>query len=301
MSWRVERPDTHDPALTVYVDPNADQDFLKQIVLPANIILNNEIANCPLEGKAIKPKCAVWLTKVQFKDSAPAADFEHGLSTKVMLWKKNDEAGINLGKVTHKADIYAVFSDNEIADLKLGGSWLTLTVGNALTEARKDHPKLPIEKLATDKRLVQPVRISKPKFYHGRILFEDGSPPLLDSAPRPGAWIQVLFSFTGPVTLDSEGYFKVYLTREQFEKTKSDKVRKYIFLPNYEEKGISTARFAYPSSKLSQDKKGGRCRDNTQTAVNHNAAMLIVILVAAVYQEKKTIMDDNMSYFESVV
>lgn len=254
-SRRTASPDTNEPALTVYVDPNTVQDLLKQILLPANIILNNEIANCSLEGKAIKPKRKVWHTKVQFEDATPAADFEHGLSTKVTLWEKDDETGINLGKINHKGDFFAVLSDDEIADLKLGESWLTLTVGNGLTETRRNHPKLPLDKLATDKQLVQPVKISKPKFYHGRILFEDGSPAILDPAPWPGAEIHVTLSYTGPATLDSDGYFKIYLSREQFEKAKSDKVRKNIFLPNYEVKGSSTARFAYPVSKLSQDKK----------------------------------------------
>jgi hypothetical protein len=255
MSRRDESPDTYEPTLTVFVDPAADQVFWKKITLPDSIILNNEVANCPFKGKATKPKRKVWFVQVHFDDSAPAADFEHGVSTKVTLWEKNVKAGIHLGEVNHKGYFHAAFSDKEIADLKTGKSWLTLTLGNGLTEARRDHPKLSVEKLSIDKQTVQPVTIAKPEFYYGRILFEDASPPILDPAPCPGAAIRVDFSYAGSAHIDSEGYFQVYFTKEQYEKVKADKVRKNIYIPSYEEKGRSTARFEFPASKLSRDKE----------------------------------------------
>ena len=181
--------ETYEPTLTIFVDPAADQAFWKKIALPDNIVLNNEAANCPWKGKATKPKRKVWFARVNFDDSSPAADFEHGVHTEVTLWEKNVKAGIHLGEVNNEGHFHAAFSDKEIADLKAGKSWLTLTVGNWLTEARKDHPKLSVEKLSLDKQTVQPVTIARPEFYYGRILFEDGSPPILVPAPWPGAGI----------------------------------------------------------------------------------------------------------------
>jgi peroxiredoxin len=142
-----------------------------------------------------------------------------------------------------------------MADLKTGKYWLTLTVGNWLTEASKDHPKLGVEKLALDKTAAQIVKISKPKFYHGRVLFEDGSPAIIDPVPWPGAEIEIAFPYAGSARVDSEGYFKVYFTSEQYEKAKAEFAGKNIYVPDYDKKGSGTARFAFPVSKLSQDKE----------------------------------------------
>jgi len=250
-----ESPDTYDPTLTVYVDPGGDEALWKQITLPDNIILNNEVASCPLQGKGIKPERKVWYARVLFNDSTPAADFEHGLSTRIMLWEKDIAGGVKLGSVSREGYFHAAFSDKEIANLEAGRSWLTLTVGNWLTEAKRRDPKLRVERLAPDKQTVQPVRIRKPKFYYGRILFEDGSPPILDPLPWPGAEVRVDFPYAGDSAIDSEGFFKVYFTREQYKKVKAEKVRKNIYVPSYEEKNTSTALFAFPPSKLSQEKK----------------------------------------------
>jgi hypothetical protein len=254
MTQRKREAETYEPTLTIFVDPAADQAFWKNIALLDNIILNNEAANCPWKGKATKPERQVWFARVNFDDSTPAADFEHGVHTKVTLWEKNVKAGIQLGEVDREGRFHAAFSEKEIADLKAGKSWLTLTLGNWLTEAKKDHPQLSAEKLSHDKEAAQPVTISKPEYYYGRILFEDGSPPILVPAPWPGAAIHVDFPYAGMPQIDAEGYFKVYFTKEQYEKVKADKVRKNIYIPSYESKGSSTARYAFPASKLSRDK-----------------------------------------------
>jgi hypothetical protein len=257
MTQRKGEAETFEPTLTVFVDPAADQTFWKKIALSDSVILNNEATNCPLKGKATKPKRKVWFAQVRFDDSTPAADFEHGVSTKVTLWEQNVKAGIHLGGVDREGRFHAAFSDKEIADLKTGKSWLTLTMGNWLTEARKDHPKLDVEKLSLDKKTAQPVTIAKPEYYYGRILFEDGSPPILVPAPWPGAGISVDFPYAGPPPIDSEGYFKLYLTKEQYENLRTGKVGigKNIYIPDYERKNTSTALFTFPASKLSRDKR----------------------------------------------
>ncbi len=247
--------ETCEPTLTIFADPAADQGFWKKITLPDSVVLMNEAANCPLESKATKPKRKVWFARVRFDDAKPAVDFESDVSTKVTLWEKNVKAGIQLGKIGREGYFHAAFSDKEIADLKAGKSWLTLTVGNWLTEARNDHPKLSVEKLSLDEKAALPVTIAKPEYYYGRILFEDGSPPILVPAPWPGAGISVDFPYAGVPQIDSEGYFKVFFTKEQYEKLKAEKVRKNIYIPSYEQRNSSTAQFEFPASKLSQDKR----------------------------------------------
>jgi len=254
MTRRNEEAETYEPTLTIFADPAADQVFWEKIALPESIVLNNEAANCPLKGKAAKPKRRVWFARMYFDDSAPAADFDHGVSTKVTFWEENVKAGIHLGEVNPDAYFHAAFSEKEIADLTAGKTWLTLTLGNWLTEARRDHPKLSVERLSLDKQTVQSVTIAKPEFYYGRILFEDGSPPIVIPAPWPSARIWVEFPYAGIPRIDSEGYFKVYFTKEQYENLKAAKVEKNIYIPSYEEKGHSTARFEFPVSKLSRDK-----------------------------------------------
>jgi hypothetical protein len=227
---------------------------LKQMTLPDNIILSNEMVYSPIKGKATRPDRQVWYAQVQFNDSTPAVDFQHLLFTKVTLWKKDAERGVKLGEVSHKGYFRAAFSDREIADLKTGISWLTLTVGNFQTEAQIDHLKLSVNNLVLDKQRAQPVKIGKPKFYHGRILFEDGSPPILDPVTWGRAEIGVHFPHIGIVPIDSGGYFRVHFTKAEYERIKAEKVRENIFFPSYEKKGMSTTRFVFPPWKLSLEK-----------------------------------------------
>ncbi len=247
--------DTHEPTLTLYVDPDADHALLKQMTLPANIILSSEVANCPLTGKATQPRREVWHALVQFDDLTPAADLEHHVVTRITLWEAGINEGILLGKVSRDGRFDAAFSEKEIADLKAGQSWLTLTVGNSLTKPKSDHLRLSVENLSLLKSTVQPVKIGRPRFYYGRILFEDGSPPILNPLPWSGAKIRVNFPYTGPVPIDSEGYFKVYFSDEQYEKIKDEKAQKNILIPSYGTTGMSTARFEFPVSGLSQKKE----------------------------------------------
>ncbi len=255
MARRDEGSDTYEPTLTLLVDPAADQAFWTKITLPDHVILHSEVAQCPLMGRAAKPQRKVWFAQVQFDDATPACDFEDGVTTRVTLWERGVKAGIKLGEVGHDGYFHAAFSEKELAALKTGASWLTLTMGNWATEAREDDPRLSIDRLSLDKRTGQPVKIAAPQFYYGRILFGDGSPPVLDPAPWPGAEIHVDFSYAGSARVDSQGYFKVYFSREQYEMAKIDRSRENIYIPDYESKGTSTARFEFPVSKLSRNKE----------------------------------------------
>ena len=254
-----DKVDTFEPKLTIYA--GGDDVLLKHLKLPENVIVNCDIKDCNIKSKITKPKRKLWHGQVQYGDLSPAADFEHGVSTKITLWQKGFEKGILIGKVSHEGFFQAAFSEKEISDLKKGKSRLTMTVGNYLTAAKKKDTRFPVKMLTLEKDKVKAVKVSRPKFYYGRILFDDGTPAFLDNKPWGGAEISVVFPYTGSVKPDSQGYFKVYFTKEQYDKAKAEKSRKNIYIPNPSERGSGTARVAYPVSLLSRDKaKAGEVR-----------------------------------------
>ena len=171
------------------------------------------------------------------------------------LWEKGVAAGIPLGRVNREGFWASPFSDKELADLKSGQAWITLTVGNWMTKPRNSHLRLDPVKLVLDPTAAKAVHISKPNFLHGRLLFDDGSPAILDPEPWPGGKIHLDFPFAGMVTPDSEGYFQVYFTRDQFEQLKEKRPRKNVYVPNFEKKGHSSALHAFPPAQLSATKK----------------------------------------------
>jgi hypothetical protein len=252
---------TFDPTLTIYIDPDDDMADLKQIVIPSNIILKSEIPDWPAGGRNVEPERTHWHAEVQFENGKPAADFEGGVSTKVTYWKEDEEHPVRLGTVGHKGAFKAAFSDKEIADLKSGKAWLTMTVGNHLVDPARDHPRLAVGSLVLNPGNAKPVVIGQPGYFHGRILFEDGSPAILDPEPWPGGQISLSFPYVGTAELDQDGYFRIHFTPEQIEKMKARKASKNIYVPSFEEKGRSTALHAYPVQDLSLHKeKAGELR-----------------------------------------
>lgn len=255
LSFNREKGDaeTFEPVLTVYLDPTDDVALFKQIHLPPNIILKSDIPKWP-KGALEQPQRKLWHAELRFKNGKPAVDFENNVTCRITLWKKGEPRPLHLGQVNHKGFFNAAFSDQEIANLKSGKTWLTLTVGNYMTKPRPDDVKFDLANLTPNKEEAKPLTVEKPSFYFGRLLFEDGSPPLLNPAPWPGAEIGITFPYCGRVVPDAEGYFRLNFTPEQFEEAKSQKVRKNVYIPSFDKKGRSTARYAYSVAELSLDK-----------------------------------------------
>lgn len=159
---------THEPTLVIHVDPRADRTWWDAAQVPEHLIVNSQAVDWPIKTSATKPHRRAWHARILFDDQEPAADFENGLSTRVTLWKADDHAGFDLGKVNHKGEFSAAFSDEEIAKLKSDKMWLTLTVGNYLVAARPDHPKLELTHLSLNIEEVQAFELAKAKFYYGR-------------------------------------------------------------------------------------------------------------------------------------
>ena len=244
--------ETFEPRLTVYVGD--DPALLKQLKLPDNAIVHCEIERAEIKGKATKPSRKNWYGCVQFDDSTPAVDMEHGLSTQVTLWDNAFGDGIPLTDVDRDGTFKAVFSEEELADLKRGKTWLTMTVGNRLTQPKKSDPRFPAALLALEREKAAPHKICRPQYYYyGRVLFEDGSPAILDPTPWPGAEIGVSVPYAGLAALDAEGYFKVVLQPDQFANLKARKPGKNIYCPTVDH-NRSRATDAFPPELLSQDK-----------------------------------------------
>ena len=245
-----ESEGTLEPVLTIY--SGEGRALLQQLKLPDQAIVECNIAGVDLKGKGTKPKRQTWYGVVQFDDGRPAADFEHGVSTYITLWEEDSPDGIRLGTPGIKGFFQAVFSEDELAALRQGRSWLTMTVGNYASVAKKDDPRFPPDKLARDSERATPQRVAGPTYYYGRILFEDGTPAVLDPKLWRGANVRVDFSFLGPVGLDSEGNFKVTFTPEQLAQLKMQKPRKNIYIPVDEQRSGATETF--PADMLSTDK-----------------------------------------------
>ena len=252
MSREQDTAETLEPRLTIYV--GEDPSVLKQLKLPDNVTVRSKIEGVDIKGKLTKPSRKIWFGCVQFDDSTNAVDLEHSSSTQISLWDRDFQDCIPLATVNRDGILRAVFSDDELADLKSGKSWLTVTVGNFLTEPKKTDARFPGALLTLDKEKANPHKISRPQYYYyGRILFEDGSPPVLDPKPWPGAEINLDFAYAGRATLDAKGYFTVFLEPEQFAKLKAEKLRKNIYCPT-DKQGQSSATDAFPPELLSQDK-----------------------------------------------
>lgn len=238
--------------LTIYI--GTDRSLLQQLKVPDQIIVECAIEGVNLKGQQTKPQRQFWCGAVQFDDGQPANDWAHGIYTRITLWEKDSPDGITLSQVTTNGLFRAAFSENELAALRQGRSWLTLKTGNWGAEAKKDDPRFPAGKLVRDPERAAPERIAGPTYYYGRILFEDGKPAKLDRTRWPNASeITVELPFNVIARPDGEGYFKVSFSPEQFAQARAQKPRKNIYVP-VDEHGSGGAVGTFPSDLLSTDK-----------------------------------------------
>lgn len=241
-----------EPELTILTGD--DSAILSRLTWPENVIVQSEILGVSINRDNIRPKRDYYYGRLEFEDGSPPVGFVQGVNSRITLWEQKEEDGIGIGSVNNKGYFTILLSTEELEDLKKGTTWLTITIGNFLVEARKTDQRFPVEMLTRDKEQARPVPVGVPSYYHGRLLFKDGSPPVLDPAPWPGAEIMVDFPYAGPAIFDSDGYFRVSLTKEQYEKLTARRDRENIYIPSYQRKGSSSALYTFPASLLSRDK-----------------------------------------------
>jgi len=242
--------DTLEPRLTVY--PGDDGVLLKELKPPENLIVSGAVGNSGLQGKRTVPVRQAWYGRAQFEDANPAAEFGHDPLVHITFWEKDLKDGVRLDQAGREGFFKVVLSDQEIAGLEKGNPWLTVTVGNWFTELKKDDVRFPVQMLAREKEKALPLKIPRPKYYYGRVLFEDGSPAVLDPKPWPNAEIWVDLPYGGPLKLDAEGYFQKFLEPEQFENLKARRPDKNIVIPT--SRNTQQMKYVFPVELLSQDK-----------------------------------------------
>lgn len=241
-----------EPRLTILTGD--DNSLVNQLKWPENLIVESEIPGVAINSNRTKPKRNIYYGLCEFADGSPPVEFVRGVNSRITLWEQKEPDGIGVGRIDNEGYIMVLLSDAELADLKKGETWLTITIGNYLIKALRTDMRFPIEMLTKDKDKTRAIKVTAPSYYYGRILFEDGSPPILDPPPWPGAEIMVSFPYGGPADFESQGYFKLAITTEQFEQLSARKPRKNIYIPDLIRRGRSRAEFTFPANLLSRDK-----------------------------------------------
>lgn len=241
---------TLEPELTIYVSGEADRIALEEFDWPDHLVLDSDVEGLKLPAGRQRPARKMLHTIVQFDNGKPAVDFEANLSTKVTLWEKDRTAGIALGDIRHDSTFSVAFSKDELQQLNDGQLWLTLTVGNFAVRPSATDSRLNISSFRLKPDNVIPVQIAQPSWYHGQLLFDDGSPPIMDPKPWPGAGIRISFPFGAFVEPDGEGRFRLFLTADQLSELKERKPRKNIYVPLYGTRGRSRATHVFPADQL---------------------------------------------------
>ena len=242
-----------EPRLTI-VTGDDDGALVKQLKWPNNVIVESDIPGISINSDNAKPKRDVYHGLCEFADGSPPVGFVKRVNSRITLWEQNEPNGINVGRIDNEGYVMLRLSDDELADLKKGRTWLTMTIGNYLVKAARTDMRFPVEMLTKDKDKARAIKVTTPSYYYGRLLFEDGSPPVLDPLPWPGAEVMVSFPYSGPADFESEGYFKLAITTDQFEQLLKRKYRRNIYIPDLIRKGRSRAEFTFPANLLSPDR-----------------------------------------------
>jgi hypothetical protein len=241
-----------EPRLTILTGD--DDSLVNQLKWPRNVIVESEIPGVAINKDRQKPKRNVYYGLCEFADGSPPVEFAREVNSRITLWEQAEPNGINLGRIDNEGYCRLLFSDAELADLRKGKTWLTITIGNWLVKTAKTDMRFPAEMLTLERDKAQPIKVTPPSYYHGRLLFEDGSPAILDPPPWPGAEIHINIPYGGHTRIDSEGYFKVPMSKEQFEKAGATKPRRNIYIPDLIKRGRSRAEFTFPAHLLFPDK-----------------------------------------------
>ncbi|HHY84641.1 MAG TPA: hypothetical protein GYA07_03770 [Verrucomicrobia bacterium] len=243
--------ETLEPVLTIYI--GADRSLLSQLKFPEHVVVECAVEGVEIKRRA-KPDRKAWYGRLRLTGGGSPVDFQTGISTRITWWDKTSPEGIPLARVGTDSTFKVVLSEAELALLREGASWLTVTTGNFTSEPKSSDPRFPAAALAADEDRAVAQAFSIPDhFYYGRILFEDGSPPVLNPEPWADAEVHVDFPYAGMFHPDAEGYFKLYLEPEQLAALKEQRPGMNIYVP-LKEPGRSRAIAEFPAGLLSQDK-----------------------------------------------
>jgi hypothetical protein len=206
---------------------------------------------------SVKEKTAkvrsVFYGRVELGDASPEKTLGGGLKTYIIKWDEGAPAPTKVTEVERDGSFAVGFSDQDLSSLKSNKSRLTLNVVKFMLENTVHAEPLPFEILVSDPNKAPVITINLP-LYYGRVLYEDGTPAVLDSIPWPGARIRV--DLKGESEIDSEGYFQVYLTEKQRKGLEAGNLddRGYVYFPYFEKRNSSRSVARFPANLLSPDK-----------------------------------------------
>ncbi|QDV86072.1 hypothetical protein [Planctomycetes bacterium TBK1r] len=152
---------TYEPVLYVCLDATGAE-AVANFGFPDHLIVHNQFADLQLPATATKPKRTAWHGRMIGDEWKTVATANRNVASELMLWTTNEEAGIRLGSASRDGWFESLFSDQEIADLKSGKSWITVAVGDRQRKPRSDDSRVPIDKLVPGRMPVEGIaRINK--------------------------------------------------------------------------------------------------------------------------------------------
>lgn len=209
----------------------------------------------------------VWFGRVLFEDGTPAVSESPSYKTQVVIGGNEYATGLALATVDGDGYFVAVIPDETMTRLQSGDSSLTVAVAPTHPmHAGLRGQKFPVEWLSRQRETAKVVTISRPKFYYGRVLYENGKPAVPPAAPWPGASVYVTLrdqriasvvrGFQTPsLRLDEEGYFTAYLTDEQLKDIGDGHVQMRVMHPSYAEEMTSFPVGEFPSEMLVAERR----------------------------------------------
>lgn len=205
--------------------------------------------------KKAKKVRRLYYGRVLFDDGKPAVVPSLRLKPSITKWYADAAEGKRVVTVEDDGYFVAPISDEDMDRLKSGDCWLTVHFANDpwRQDAGKDDLRFPVELLATQRDKAGAVTIRRPGIYYGRVLFDDGTPPVLDPEPWPGAKIHIDIPFDS-TDVDEQGYFCAYFSDKQFEQLKAKGAKFGIYCPRYEERQVSSEVAKFPVELMSTDK-----------------------------------------------
>jgi hypothetical protein len=197
----------------------------------------------------------LYYGRVVFDDGSPAVVPTLRLKPSITKWYADVAEGKRILTVEDDGCFVAPISDEDMDRLKSGDCWLTVHFANDpwQRDMSKDDQRFPAELLGTKRDKAGAVTIAKPPIYYGRILFDDGTCPVLDPEPWPGARIHIDIPFES-TDVDEEGYFCAYFSDRQFQELKDRSATFGIYCPSYEERQVSGQVAKFPAGLMSTDK-----------------------------------------------
>jgi hypothetical protein len=251
---RVGQQVQSEPELILLVGSNPE--LLGRLSIPANtrVQAGDQIkSRLPREVDFEKPAKAIYFGRVAFADGTPAApQFSIHIRTYVVRWDEGYSEGIRVAEVNSNGLFSINAAEKDMEAYRSGRRRLTVHTGQSWKDGLEKGVTFPVAYLSKNMDEAKTLTIGRAEsIYYGRILFEDGSPALLDKAQWGNLRLRV-----GDLAaeIDEQGYFQIYLRDEEYQERKVGNERLLIYLPDPQRPGRSVGKPLFPVGLLSRDK-----------------------------------------------